>query len=80
MLFDETSQGLAPKVVQDVMRTIRTLKDEGVASLVVDQNVRTVLDVADRVYVMDLGRIVHAGPTAALRADGDARRRLFGID
>jgi branched-chain amino acid transport system ATP-binding protein len=80
VLFDEPSQGLAPKVVQDVMRTIRTLKDEGVASLVVDQNVRTVLDVADRVYVMDLGRIVHAGPTAALRADGDARRRLFGID
>ena len=80
VLFDEPSQGLAPKVVQDVMRTIRTLRDEGVASLVVDQNVRTVLEVADRVYVMDLGRIVHSGPTAALREDGDARRRLFGID
>jgi branched-chain amino acid transport system ATP-binding protein len=80
VLFDEPSQGLAPKVVQDVMGTIRKLKDEGVASLVVDQNVRTVLDVADRVFVMRLGRIVHAGAAAALRDDVAARRALLGID
>jgi branched-chain amino acid transport system ATP-binding protein len=80
VLFDEPSQGLAPKVVQDVMTTVRRLKDEGVASLVVDQNVRTVLDVADRVYVMHLGRIVHAGSAAALRDDGAARRALLGVD
>jgi branched-chain amino acid transport system ATP-binding protein len=80
VLFDEPSQGLAPKVVQDVMGAIRRLKSEGVASLVVDQNLRTVLDVADRVYVMRLGRIVHAGPTAALREDARARRELLGID
>jgi branched-chain amino acid transport system ATP-binding protein len=80
VLFDEPSQGLAPKVVQDVMAAIRRLKGEGVASLVVDQNVRTVLDVADRVYVLQLGRIVHAGPAAALRDDAPARRALLGID
>jgi branched-chain amino acid transport system ATP-binding protein len=80
VLFDEPSQGLAPKVVQDVMAAVRRLKDEGVASLVVDQNVRTVLDIADRVYVMQLGRIVHAGPAAALRDDAPARRGLLGID
>ena len=76
VLFDEPSQGLAPKVVQDVMRTIRTLRDNGVASVVVDQNVRTVLDVADRIYVMHLGRIVHEGTAAALRDDADARTAL----
>jgi branched-chain amino acid transport system ATP-binding protein len=76
VLFDEPSQGLAPKVVQDVMRTIRNLRDAGVAAIVVDQNVRTVLDVADRVYVMHLGRIVHEGPAAALRDDGAARASL----
>ncbi len=80
VLLDEPSQGLAPKVVQDVMRTIGRLKAEGVAALIVDQNVRTVLDVADRVYVMRLGRIVHAGPAAALRDDAAARRSLLGID
>ena len=52
MLLDEPSQGLAPKVVQDVMRAIATLKAQGVGVLVVDQNVRTVLEVADRVAVM----------------------------
>jgi branched-chain amino acid transport system ATP-binding protein len=76
VLFDEPSQGLAPKVVQDVMRTIRNLRDAGVAAIVVDQNVRTVLDVADRVYVMHLGRIVHEGPAAALRDDEAARASL----
>ncbi|HKU85375.1 MAG TPA: ABC transporter ATP-binding protein [Casimicrobiaceae bacterium] len=76
VLFDEPSQGLAPKVVQDVMRTIRSLQAKGVGALVVDQNVRTVLDVADRVYVMHAGRIVHEGEASALRADGSARRAL----
>ncbi len=80
VLFDEPTQGLAPKVVQDVMRTILRLKDEGVAALVVDQNIRTVLDVADRVFVMRLGRIVHEGPASALRDDGRARRDLLGVD
>jgi branched-chain amino acid transport system ATP-binding protein len=76
VLYDEPSQGLAPKVVQDVMRTIRSLRDAGVAAIVVDQNVRTVLDVADRVYVMHLGRIVHEGSAAALREDEAARASL----
>jgi branched-chain amino acid transport system ATP-binding protein len=76
VLFDEPSQGLAPKVVQDVMRTIRSLRDAGIASVVVDQNVRTVLDVADRIYVMHLGRIVHEGTAAVLRNDADARTAL----
>jgi branched-chain amino acid transport system ATP-binding protein len=76
VLFDEPSQGLAPKVAQDVMRTIVALKAGGVAALVVDQNVRTVLDIADRVYVMHAGRIVHASMAAALRGDASKRRAL----
>jgi branched-chain amino acid transport system ATP-binding protein len=76
VLFDEPSQGLAPKVVQDVMQTIRGLREAGIAAIVVDQNVRTVLDVADRVYVIHLGRIVHEGAAAALRDDADARASL----
>jgi branched-chain amino acid transport system ATP-binding protein len=78
VLFDEPSQGLAPKVVQDVMRTIRSLREQGVGALVVDQNVRTVLDIADRVYVMHAGRIVHEGKAAMLRSD-DAARRALGL-
>lgn len=76
VLFDEPSQGLAPKVVQDVMRTVVRLKATGVACLVVDQNVRTVLDIADRVYVLHGGRVVHVGTGAALREDASARQNL----
>jgi len=78
VLFDEPSQGLAPKVVQDVMRTIQRLKAEGVAALIVDQNVQSALGVADRAYVMRLGTIVHEGPARELLADAAKRERLLG--
>jgi branched-chain amino acid transport system ATP-binding protein len=78
VLFDEPSQGLAPKVVQDVMATIRRLRSEGVASLVVEQNVGTALAIADRVYVLRDGAVVHAGPAAALRDDLALRVALVG--
>ena len=79
VLFDEPSQGLAPKIVQDVMRTVRRLKAEGVASLIVEQNALAALEVADRVYVMDRGRIRHEGPARALLDDAPLRRRLIGL-
>jgi branched-chain amino acid transport system ATP-binding protein len=79
VLFDEPSQGLAPKIVQDVLATIRRLKREGIASLVVEQNPDTALAVADRVYLLDRGRIAHEGPAEALRADRALRRRLLGV-
>jgi len=78
VLFDEPSQGLAPKVVQDVMKTISRLRDEGIAVLVVEQNVQSALAVADRVYVMNLGTVVHEGPAAQLRDDPALRLRLLG--
>ena len=78
VLFDEPSQGLAPKVVQDVMATIRRLRAENVASLVVEQNVGTALGVADRVYVLRNGALVHAGSAAALRDDTAMRMALLG--
>jgi branched-chain amino acid transport system ATP-binding protein len=79
VLFDEPSQGLAPKVVQDVMATVLRLKHEGVGVLLVEQNVKSALAVADRVCVMHLGRIVHDGPAAALRDDAALQRRLLGV-
>ncbi|MBC8267692.1 MAG: ABC transporter ATP-binding protein [Rhodospirillaceae bacterium] len=79
VLFDEPSQGLAPKVVQDVMKTITRLKSEGIAVLVVEQNALSALQVSDRVYVMDHGRIVHEGSAQALLDDDALRTRLLGI-
>ena len=79
VLFDEPSQGLAPKVVQDVMKTISRLKSEGLSVLVVEQNARSALEVSDRVYVMDLGRIVYDGPAPELLANDDERISLLGV-
>jgi branched-chain amino acid transport system ATP-binding protein len=79
VLFDEPSQGLAPKVVQDVMSTVLRLKREGVSVLLVEQNVACALGVADRVIVMRHGKVVHEGPAEPLRQDPDLQRRLLGI-
>jgi len=62
VLLDEPSQGLAPKLVQDVMATIARLKNEGISVLVVEQNVRSVLAVCDRAYVIRHGKVVYNGP------------------
>ena len=79
VLFDEPSQGLAPKIVQDVMRVIGRLKEEGIAALVVEQNAQTALGVADRAYVMDRGQIIYEGPAAELLHDDALRTRLIGV-
>jgi branched-chain amino acid transport system ATP-binding protein len=78
LLLDEPSQGLAPRVVQDVMRVVRKLREEGVAVLLVDQNVATALEVADRAYVLDRGRLAWSGEAAELRRDTGLRRRMLG--
>jgi branched-chain amino acid transport system ATP-binding protein len=78
VLFDEPSQGLAPKVVGDVLATIKRLKSEGVASLVVEQNAEIALSVADRAAILDRGRIAWSGPAAELREDKALRKRLLG--
>jgi branched-chain amino acid transport system ATP-binding protein len=79
VLLDEPSQGLAPRMVQQVLQVIRRLKKEGVAVLLVEQNPLSALSVAERVYVMDKGRVVHHGPAAELLQDEMTRMRLVGV-
>lgn len=78
VLFDEPSQGLAPKIVLDVLATIGKLREEGIASIIVEQNADVALSVADRVIVLDNGRVAWAGSAATLRDDKVLRRQLLG--
>jgi branched-chain amino acid transport system ATP-binding protein len=74
VLLDEPSQGLAPKLVQDVMGTIARLKNEGISVLVVEQNVRSALAVCDRAFIIRSGKVVYTGAAKALLDDA----RLLG--
>jgi branched-chain amino acid transport system ATP-binding protein len=80
ILVDEPSQGLAPLIVEDVYRILGELKASGVAILLVEQNALLALKLAERAYVLDSGRVVHAGPAAELAADHDRIRSLMGLE
>jgi branched-chain amino acid transport system ATP-binding protein len=71
LMLDEPSLGLAPLVVRDIFETIRRLRASGVSILLVEQNARAALDVADHGYVLETGSIVLSGPAGELA--GDAR-------
>jgi branched-chain amino acid transport system ATP-binding protein len=80
LLLDEPSLGLAPRVVAQTMALLRQLRDDsGLTVLLVEQNVRSALAVADQGIVMSLGRIVLAAPAARLRDDADLRHVYLGF-
>jgi branched-chain amino acid transport system ATP-binding protein len=78
LILDEPSQGLAPLIVRDVFRIVSTMRDEGISVLLVEQNVRMSLEVADHAYVLDDGAIVYSGPAAELAADEERIQSLAG--
>jgi branched-chain amino acid transport system ATP-binding protein len=79
LLLDEPSLGLAPSVVADVFRVIRTINEEGIAILLVEQNVAQAMEIADRAYVLEEGRIVAHGNPDALLAQSRIREAYLGV-
>jgi branched-chain amino acid transport system ATP-binding protein len=78
LLLDEPSQGLAPLVVKEVFRVVKSMREEGISVLLVEQNVRLGLAVADRAYVLNDGRVVYEGTTQELAADEQRVLALAG--
>ncbi len=78
LLLDEPSQGLAPLIVRDVFKIIASMRQEGMAVLLVEQNVRAAVAIADRVYVLDDGHVVHEGGAAEFARDEERLRALAG--
>jgi branched-chain amino acid transport system ATP-binding protein len=79
VLLDEPSQGLAPRIVEDVMAVIEEIRDKGIALLLVEQNSALALGIAHRAYVIDDGRIVHTSTAEALNGDGPLKHRLLAV-
>jgi branched-chain amino acid transport system ATP-binding protein len=79
LMLDEPSLGLAPKLVDEVLDTVRRLKQQGMTILLVEQNVREALDLADRGYVIQTGRIVGEGSGKELLASDTFRQAFLGI-
>jgi len=78
LLLDEPSLGLAPLMVERIFETIAELKRQGRTILLVEQNIHHALDVADRAYVMETGRITLEGPAEVLRRDPQVERSYLG--
>ena len=78
LLLDEPSLGLAPLMVERIFETIAELKRQGRTILLVEQNIHHALDVADRAYVMETGRITLEGPAEGLRRDPQVERSYLG--
>jgi branched-chain amino acid transport system ATP-binding protein len=79
LLLDEPSMGLAPNMVDHVLTTIRALKDDGLTILLVEQNARAALAIADRAYVLETGRVTLSGTAAEIQADRRVREAYLGI-
>jgi len=79
LLLDEPSEGLAPMLVRQVAQTIRRLRTEGMAILLVEQNLRLALELADTVYIMTKGRVVYEGLPDQLATDERTKEQLLGI-
>lgn len=79
LMLDEPSLGLAPRIVDDIFAIVRQLRDAGVAILLVEQNARAALNVADRAYVMELGEVILSGKASELAADPRVAASYLGL-
>ncbi len=79
ILLDEPSDGLAPLVVRDIVRVLAELRAQGLAALLVEQDLRMALELSDAVCIMSKGEIVYRAPTAEFRREPGVARSLLGI-
>ncbi|MGI4950319.1 MAG: ABC transporter ATP-binding protein [Janthinobacterium lividum] len=80
LMLDEPSQGIAPKLVDDILAAVGRIRDLGTTVLLVEQRLAEALELADRAYVLQTGRIVMSGPAAEIAGDAGVRKAYLGIE
>jgi branched-chain amino acid transport system ATP-binding protein len=78
-IIDEPSNGLAPLVVMEVFQIVRRLRESGITILLIEQNVRQTLEISDRAYVLENGRVVIEGPCAMCLEHEHIRKAYMGL-
>ena len=79
LMLDEPSQGIMPKLVDDIFAAIVRIRDLGVTVLLVEQRLVEALEIADRAYVLQTGQVVMQGPAKEIAANEDVRRAYLGM-
>jgi branched-chain amino acid transport system ATP-binding protein len=79
LILDEPSLGLAPLIVEKVLDTVRKINEEGVTILLVEQNIRDSLDIADRGYVLEQGKIILEGNSRELLCSNHIKEAYLGL-
>jgi branched-chain amino acid transport system ATP-binding protein len=79
VLFDEPSEGLAPQIVAEVAVVLKKLRDSGLSIILVEQNIKLALDIADEVVVLNTGYVAHAGDADSLRSNDRLVEQLLGV-
>lgn len=79
LILDEPTEGLAPVIVDELVKILRTIKEDGLPVLLVEQNLKVCDALADRHYVLEQGRVVYEGSAAAFRADPSIKNRYLAL-
>ncbi|WP_029005472.1 ABC transporter ATP-binding protein [Azorhizobium doebereinerae] len=79
LMLDEPSQGIMPKLVDEIFQAVTTIRDTGMTILIVEQRLTECLEISDRAYVLQTGRVTMSGPAEEIRANPDVRRAYLGL-
>jgi branched-chain amino acid transport system ATP-binding protein len=79
LMLDEPSQGIMPKLVDEIFQAVKRIRDAGMTVLIVEQRMAEVLDIADRAYILQTGRLLMQGPAAEIKTNPDVRKAYLGL-
>ncbi|WP_024517287.1 ABC transporter ATP-binding protein [Bradyrhizobium sp. Tv2a-2] len=79
LMLDEPSQGIMPKLVDEIFAAVKRIRDTGMTVLIVEQRMAECLEIADRAYILQTGRVLIAGPSAEIRVNQDVRKAYLGL-
>jgi branched-chain amino acid transport system ATP-binding protein len=79
LMLDEPSQGIMPKLVDEIFQAVKRIRDAGMTVLIVEQRIAECLDIADRAYILQTGRLQMQGTSAEIKGNPDVRKAYLGL-